>query len=157
MQITLSTSNVKIFSRKDCIEINSGKCLINESFFFQLYLETETAIVDKIEVLSDLNVKTYLVKKMKGDFYLDKKVDDYYVYAEDHLYPDLLVETTTIEMQDNSDATIFVEVPATEKTAGLHLIKIKIANEEIIFPLTVINEHLIQTDLNLSISLIMKQ
>ena len=145
MSVTLSTANVKIFKKEDCVEINSGTCLINESFAFQVFIESEEKLNTKIEIDSDLDVKKYLVKKMKGDFYLKKETDDYYVYAEDDMYPDLLTEIDMLEVEQN--ATIFVEIPATEKKVGEHVIKIKIDKEQVEFKLNVLSERLIDTDL----------
>ncbi|MBO7344626.1 MAG: DUF4091 domain-containing protein, partial [Clostridia bacterium] len=147
MEITISTSNVKIFNKDDCINIKDGTCLKNESFSFQLYLEAEKSVSSKIKVESDIEINVYEVKKMKGDFYLDKNTDDYYVYAKDHMYPDLLCKTDTIELQAGETATLFIEIPATEKKVGVHNIKIEIADENILFPLNVLPEKLVETDL----------
>ncbi len=147
MELTLSTSNVKIFSKEDCVELKSRTILKNESFFFQIFIETKKAINSKIEIESDLTVNSYLVKKIKGDFYLDKETDDYYVYAKDHMYPDLLIKTDYVDIAENENATLFFEIPAIEKKAGEYTISVKIADKSAKLTLNVIDEKLVDTDL----------
>ena len=84
---------------------------------------------------------------MKGDFYLNKEIDDYYVFAPDHMYPDLLSKVSEVDLQGDGNAVLFIEVPADNKSVGVHVIKITIAGQTIEFPLTVLDKKLVDTDL----------
>lgn len=147
MKIILSSANVKIFNREDCLNISEAKCLKNESFNFQALVLSEQAVSEKINIESDLTVNVYQVKKIKGDFYLDKEKDDYYVYAPDHMYPDLLIKIDKIDISAGEEITLFFEIPATEKAKGIHEIKISIGDATEKINLEVIDENLVETDL----------
>lgn len=147
MKITVCSAMTKIFSETDCVAISSGKCLQNESFSFQVYLQAKEDFCGKIDVQSGVNAKVYQVKKVKGDYYIDKEVDDYYVYADEHMYPDLLQEVTSLCLQDGDTATLYVEIPADKKAVGLQEIILTIGKERIVFPLTVLEGELVATDL----------
>lgn len=146
MNLTLSDWNVKIFSRTDCTDLICPKCLENETFLFQIFAEADCAFDGKIKIESDLACECYIVKKMKGDCYLDKKTDDYYVYADDNMYPDLLRKTDTLSLKTGENATLFFEVYG-EKTPGEHIIKISVGEKTITVPLTVLPKKISDTDL----------
>lgn len=150
MKITVCSSMVKLFSIDDCKEIKSGKCLKNESFNFQLYVQSNEDICIPISAQSDVKAKLYEVVKVKGDLYIDKEVDDYYVYAEDHMYPELLKERENVCIKAGESATLFVEIPAEEKSAGEHIIQVQIGEQTVCFPLTVVDAELAETDIYLT-------
>ena len=147
MKLILSSAMKKIFSIADCFEIKEGKCLKNESFQFQVYVEAEEAVIVPVSVLSDVGAKLYVVKKIKGDYYIDKVIDDYYVFAEDHMYPELLQDVETLTLTAGESATLFVDVPAQEKSVGVHKITVSVGENEVVLPLTVMDTVLPETDL----------
>lgn len=147
MKIRISTANVKLFNQDDCIEIEKAKCLINESFHFQLFIESEKRIRTKIRIKSDLSVKSYVVKKMKGDYYLDKETDDYYVYAKDDMYPDLLQEREFVCVSPDNGTTVFCEIGNEDKTVGKHKIEITLGDSKKVIELEVLNDRLVENDL----------
>ncbi len=147
MQYVISSSLVKIFNKEDCKPISGGVCLKNESFTFQIFITAEQNLCEKIVIDSDLNVKKYIVKKMKGNYDLNPKTDDYYIKPNDDTYPDLLQEIDELNLEKNQSCTIFFEIEAKEKVAGLHYINIKIGAEIISFPLTVLDKSLVDSDL----------
>ena len=148
-KVLFSSAMVKNFSLSDCFEIKNGKCLTNESFNFQVVVQTDEAITLPVSVHSDVNAKIYLVKKMKGDVYIKKEIDDYYVFAEDHMYPDLLQECESITLEKGEFATLFVDVSAEVKSEGLHAIEVLIGDKSYELPLTVLSTVLPETDLRI--------
>lgn len=150
MKIIVSSSTVKIFEGKDCYPITSGTCLQNESFTFQIFVQTDKKVLVPIKIDSDLPVHVYKVIKMKGNEEPTEKKDDFYMAREDCMYPDLLREITQLEMEENSETTLFVEIPAERKTTGIHIIDILLGEEKFSLPLTVLKTELVETDLMLT-------
>ena len=148
MKITVSSSMVKIFSLEDCIPISGGKCAGNEGYAFQLYVQSDTDVCFPVSVQADVETAVYEVKKIKGDYYIDKEVDDYYVYAEDHYYPELLRAVDKVCLKAGGAVTLFVEITEKQKTAGVHTITVCLGEERVQFPLTVVG-NLTDSDLNI--------
>ena len=118
MKLTVSEWNVKIFSKADAVPLVSRRCLKNETFLFQVFAEADEDFRGKIEINSSLKCECYRVEKVKGDYYLDKEKDDYYVYAKDDMYPELLIKTDEIALRKGETATLFFELPSSDKPAG---------------------------------------
>ncbi len=147
MKTIISSATVKIFDEKDCFPITEGTCLQNESFTFQIFVQTDKKILAPIQIESDLPVRVYQVKKMKGNEEPTEKKDDFYVAKEDAMYPDLLQEVRQLSLEENGAATLYVEVSPERKAAGLHTIAVKIGSETLCFPLTVLSGDLVETDM----------
>lgn len=146
---TCSSLN-RIFCEEDAVLINSGTCLSNESFAFQVIVKSSVTATLPIKVDSGLAFKTYLVKKHVGGGPERFKQDDYYVNAPDNLYPEILEEITSVNLTANEIATLFIEIPATEKPQGEHKIVVTVGEEKANFTLKVKAEKLIDTDLILT-------
>ncbi|MBQ9729584.1 MAG: DUF4091 domain-containing protein [Clostridia bacterium] len=150
MKLIFSSSLTKIFSEEDCYPIDKGQCLTNESFAFQVYVQAEEGVCAPVSVEADVPVNVYEVKKMKGDyygFYGERTPDDYDCRVEDNEYPELLKKTDQLCLEAGESATLFIEIPAEKKAAGVHKITVKIGAEEKTLPLTVLPVELEETNL----------
>lgn len=146
MKITVSSAMIRLFNASDCVKITSGTCLSNESFQFQLFLETDKDVKADVSVNADVEAYVYEVKKMKGDLYIKKETDDYYVYAKDDMYPELLKVCDTVDVKAGETATLYVEVTAAKKSAGVHNIVVTVGDESVCLPLNVLETELADTD-----------
>ncbi len=147
MKTIVSSATVKILSEKDCCPIDSGVCLQNESFTFQIFVKTEEKTLVPVKVGGDLPARIYQVKKMKGNDEPTEKKDDFYVCTEDTTYPDLLQEVTQLSLEEKGEATLYVEIAPDKKEAGVHTVEVFIGAEKINFPLTVLAADLVETDM----------
>ena len=87
MQLHLSSASVRIFNVTDLFKIENPKCLINESFAFQVFVDSPLKGEYPIKVESNFNVSVYEVINKKGNYFLKNKRDDFYVKSEDETYP----------------------------------------------------------------------
>ncbi len=158
MKMILSSATAKILEKKDCVEITNGKCLVNESYAFQLYIQSDENLTAKVQVDSALNVNVYReVKKrslktlevMNNDWYRSAE-DEWYLSADDDMYPDLLLRGDTVDLDSKEPIVLFFEIPAEGKTEGVYSIKISVNGQEIAFTLEVLKERLVKTDLILT-------
>lgn len=147
MDIYISSALVKICDISDCVQIKRGVCLENESFAFQLLLKSDASVSRKVAVSADIPVNVYRVFNKKGNFDSHIKTEDYFIHTPDDMYPELLLKADILEMEKNTTATLFVEIPALGKSAGEYDITISIGEEQVVFPLTVLPQKLIKNDL----------
>lgn len=147
MEIYLSSANVKIFNAKDVVAIGDAKCLINESFAFQIYIENAEEGKYSVKAETDLPVKIYQVIRKKGNYDKNQKTDDFYVHPEDDMYPDLLLPTEEIDCRKGESQTLFFDVSEQDKTVGPHRMEIRIGNRSIVFTLNVVDARLAESDL----------
>lgn len=147
MNTYLSSANVKIFSREDVVAIDSGKCLKNESFAFQIYVENAEDGAYDVEVISDLKIGVYEVVKKKGNYDKTSKTDDFYVHPSDDLYPEFLRPTRRLNTRKGGNYTLFIDVFEDEKCAGVHEILVNIGKNRISFTLYVTDTFLCKSDL----------
>ena len=150
MKLTVSEWNVKIFSKDDVVPLTSHKCLKNETFLFQVFAEADEDFRGRIEINSSLKCVCYRVEKVKGDYYLDKEKDDYYVYAKDDTYPELLRKTDELDLRKGETATLFFELPSSDKPIGEHVIKIAAGGAAVDLTLEVLPEKLCDADIILT-------
>ncbi len=157
MSLTLCSGDVKILSKKDVVKLNTGFCLSNESFSFQLFIDDEFFWLSKdnlngeISVESDLPVNIYKVHEVKGNYSNNKKTDKYYIKSKGDVYPDLLTRENYIYFLRKEDhVTFYFEIPACEKAPGEHIIKIKALGKEVLFKLNVLDKKLLDTDVILT-------
>ena len=146
MKIKTSLASVKILKENDCVPLDKCVCLSNESFSFQLYIQSDFPEEKKISIDSNIPVFCYKVVKKKGNYDINKKTDDYYLHSADDLYPELLVPTDCLKIE-NGEGTLFFEIPAEKKGPGEHCIEITIGNQKIKIILDVLCEELDQSDL----------
>lgn len=108
-ELTLSSSSVKIFDRKDCVKIKKITALSGELISFELFVSGEANAKMKVRVESELKTTVYQVfpKKSRQDF-MPKK-DDYYLRSTDDQFPELLRETDELTLDPNGKGTLFFE------------------------------------------------
>lgn len=147
MKLYLSNSINKLLSKQDIIPLGKEQCLKNESYYFQIYIENSEAGEIPFQIQSNLDIIPYEVVWKKGNYELNKKTDDWYIKTPDDTYPDLLVKLGDSVSLAGKDKTLFFEIPATEKQAGIYDIEITIGQEKVVFQLEVINENLAKNDL----------
>ena len=148
--LTLSNPTVKIFNESDVVPITNFKCLKNQSYAFQVFFTAEKDGDFKVKLATDLDACIYQVLKLKGDYYYEKNVDDYYVYRDDHMYPELLRKVDTVTLKKGETATLYISVSDKEKTACDHDITVLIGDEKTGITLTVLDKSLVDTDLKIT-------
>lgn len=147
MKLICTSALKRVFDEKDCNEIRSGKCLQNESFAFQVFVVADEEISSApVLVKGKLKATVYEVKKMKGDLY-GENPDDYYERADDDMYPELLQKVKKLSLQKGESATLFVEIPAGEKKAGVHTLQVCVGDTSVEFTLEVLKKQLAPTDM----------
>lgn len=147
MNLYLSSANVKILRANDIVAIDNPKCLINESFTFQIYIEDVKTGKYPIEVKSDLPIEIYQVIFKKGNYERNKKTDDFYIHTENDMYPDLLLPTKEIDCNFKENKTLFFVISEQEKSVGAHNVEINIGDKSVSFTLNVVNARLATNDL----------
>ena len=147
MKRTISSGLKKVLKHADCQPITFGKCLQNESFTFQLYIEAEEDICAKIQVRSPLQVFVYEVINKKGSYDAHTKTDDFYIESKDGTYPELLQKIDELSLKQGETKTLFFEIPADWKDAGEYNIDIIIGEFKSSLPLCVLPYSLPKTDL----------
>ena len=150
MKINVCSAMVKICDKSDCLPIAKGVCLENESFAFQLVLESDISASGSVRVKSEIPVNIYRVEKMKGAFASHEKTEDYFIRTKDDTYPELLLKTEEISVRGGEFATLFAEIPAQGKKAGEYLISIAAGEATAEFFLTVLPQRLEESDLLLT-------
>jgi len=150
MKISVSSAMVKICEKKDCLPIKSGVCLENESFAFQVFLESEVAVCKDIRIEAEIPVNVYQVKNKKGAFDSHVKTEDYFIQTADDMYPELLLKVNQIEIEAKGAVTLFIEIPANAKRAGEYEITLIIGDDTVKFTLTVLPQKLEESDLILT-------
>lgn len=148
--LKISAGNVKLFTPEDAVPFNKAQCLKNESFSFQVCVIAEPCVTLALKLKTDLPCNAYLVHKLKGDFYLDKPRDDYFVRRVDNMYPDLLRRVDHAVTDENGFAVVYVEIPACKKRAGKHAIEVCVGEETAEVELTVLDAVLQETNLILT-------
>ena len=150
----ISSGMVKILTEQDCLPIQSGNCLCNQGYQFQILLDKKERRGHQVCVESDLSeyITIYRVYDMKGNYEhpLNKKTDDYYIKSENDIYPDLLKKTTEVTSSEQEQCVLFVDISERDKPCGVHTIQIKIGEETVSFTLTIHKERLDETDLILT-------
>lgn len=144
MELILSSPTVKIFDKKDAVPVITNKCFTNQSYAFQVVVSGPDGEYP-VSVKSDLTLSTYQVKKLKGDQYYTKDVDDFYVYSADGYYPELLQKTDVAKVCDGI-AVLYFTVDG-KKQKGNHDIEITVADEKISLSVEVLDGELADTDL----------
>ena len=144
--LLLSNPTVKIFDKSDCVEIKSFSCLKNQSYAFQVYVSDVSGTFE-VKLSTDLNAEIYQVIKLKGDMYYQKDVDDYYVYRDDHMYPELLRKVDKITVKDGEGATLYVSISDKEKVVGKHSVLVTVGDEKTQVEIEVLDKSLCDTDL----------
>ena len=147
--LKICSSLKRIFNENDAVIIENGVCLSNESFAFQVIVKSPKNATLNVLVKSQLLTKTYLVKKHIGGTE-ERKQDDYYVNAPDNMYPEILEEVSEISLLENEIATLFIEISASDKSAGEYKITVSVGDEKCKFTLTVKAEKLVKSDLILT-------
>lgn len=147
MNLRLASGNVKILSSADVVACNSGKCLKNESYFFQLYIVGAKDGEYPVAVKSDLPVRVYEVLDRDGSSWLNRGEDGYYLHTENDKYPELLLERKSIVFDGEEHKTLFFDIAESEKTAGDHEIEISVGEEKVTFVLHVLDCELKKTDM----------
>lgn len=144
----------KLIKESDCIPIDSGVCLKNQGFQFQVVLKKRVRCDEEIVIKGALAsfCTAYRVYKMHGEYEhpLNKKTDDYYIKAEDGEYPDLLRKVTTLTTAADEECVLLVDVSEKEKPQGVHRIEIEIGEECDGLDLIVSEQKLVDTDLLLT-------
>ena len=150
-KITLQTCSglKRIFTESDAVLIDSATCLSNESFAYQVVVKSTQNAVVPVKVESEIGAKAYIVKKHIGGTE-ERKQDDYYVNAPDNMYPEILEEVSEISLLENEIATLFIEISASDKSAGEYKITVSVGDEKCKFNLTVKAEKLVKSDLILT-------
>lgn len=147
MKLICVSALKRIFGEEDCKETLLGKCLQNESFAFQVFVVAEEEISGaSVSVKGKLKASVYEVKKMKGDLY-GENPDDYYERATDDMYPELLQKVKKLSLQKGESATLFVEIPADEKKAGVYTLQVCVGDKSVEFTLEVLKKKLAPTDM----------
>lgn len=147
MKLICASALKRIFGEEDCKEVLLGKCLQNESFAFQVFVVAEEEISGaSVSVKGKLKASVYEVKKMKGDLY-GENPDDYYERATDDMYPELLQKVKKLSLQKGESATLFVEIPADEKKAGVYTLQVCVGDKSVEFTLEVLKKKLAPTDM----------
>ena len=149
--MVLSSAMVKICQKEDCISRDFSKCLMNQGVQFQIVLEIDNDIAEKIFIESSLKdyIQIYRVYDVKGGYEhrRNKKTDDYYIKSADDQYPDLLQKAEEIKAKTGEKVVLLVDVSEKEKPVGVHTIDIKIGEKVATFTLEVVNATLAPTDL----------
>ena len=97
----------RIFTEEDALLIDSGTCLSNESFAFQVVVKSTKNMALPVKVESELLAKVHIVKKHIGG--TEKlRQDDYYYNAPDNMYPEILEEVSEISLIENQISTLFI-------------------------------------------------
>ena len=126
----ISSGMVKILTEQDCLPIQSGNCLCNQGYQFQILLDKKERRDHQVCVESDLSeyITIYRVCDMKGNYEhpLNKKTDDYYIKSENDIYPDLLKKIDTVTTAGQEQCVLFVDISERDKPCGVHTIQIKI-------------------------------
>lgn len=147
MELILSSPTVKIFDKSDAVPVITTKCYTNQSYAFQVVVSGKDGEYP-VSVKSDLSISTFQVKKLKGDLYYEKNVDDFYVYAADHYYPELLRRTSVAKVNDGL-AVLYFTVDG-DKKSGNYDIEIKVGKDKISLNLEVMDGELVPTDLKIT-------
>ena len=150
MQLHLSSASVRIFNVTDLFKIENPKCLINESFAFQVFVDSPLKGEYPIKVESNFNVSVYEVINKKGNYFLKNKRDDFYVKSEDETYPELLLPTTTLKCNGNENKTLFFDILDLTKNVGENKITVFVGDNKVEFTLNVINAQLPETDIKIT-------
>lgn len=147
MKLNLASANVKIIGKNDVVELRNPKCLINEAFTFQVYVENAIDGEYSIVVDSDLDIAVYEVVKCDGKSYINTIRDDFYIRAEDDKYPELLLPSDKLIITDGEDKTLFFVVSEEVKSVGVHSVEVSVGEEKTRFDLTVVGASLENNDM----------
>ena len=150
MELILSSPTVKIFDKSDIVPNLSGKCLKNQSYAFQVFVSADKDGEYPVSVVSDLACTVFVVEKLKGDYYYNKDVDDFYVYSADGYYPELLKKADTLSLKSGEYQVLYINVDGKEKPAKKHRIKVSVGNESIVHTLEVLDSEMVESDLKIT-------
>lgn len=150
MELVLSSPCVKIFDESDVVPIACDKCLKNQSYAFQVLVKANKSGRYAVSVDSDLICTVSVVKSLKGDYYYDKGVDDFYVYSVDGYYPELLQSVERLDMKAGELKVLYVAVSEKEKSSGKHKIKVCVGDKSIDTILDVVDCDAVSSDLKIT-------
>ncbi len=150
----LCSAMTKIFDRNDCIEISEGRCLCNQGFQFQIYLEKRERKDLEVKLEGDLAefCTVYRVYEMQGNYEhpLNKKTDDYYIKSANDKYPDLCKKIHALTTTARETCVLLIDISERNKPSGQHALNIQIGDERATLSVNVYKKELIETDLILT-------